>query len=1292
MKPVELEIFLQDGLTPGLEKASRSLEALSGTSRRAMSELNTRVRESKSLIRDMEGDIRKLERSLDSATPGTPQFGNLQSELAAARRALEEEQNALQEYQGKLERAMAARQQQGGSLRAQLRETREEIATLLLAYRSLTDAEKQTAQGRELARHIDELTEKAGELNDALADTSQAVTNAASDTRAFDQLAGGMQLVVDGFGLATAGAQALGLSEADLLEVQTRLQTALVASNALTSAQTNLQRQSALMQGVSAIQTKAAAAAENTRTWAVGRGVIATKAATVAQAAFNTVAKANPYVVLAAAVVTVVGALYAFAKGSSEAKKAEEERQAQMGKARQRQDEYRRVIVDTAGTQIASYLRLKSTWESLGDSFDKKRKFIHDTKDAWRSLGKEINTVNDMELMFRDHTKDMLNAIINRAQLKAYEARIQDVADQMVDDIEKHRTFKITKVESGVVSSSSTTMGRTSYSEAQHLTPQERQAVKGHITFSSSGMYGSESIDEEGARIINEMRRVQGNTAALQAQAQARQKAQEEIGRYVNEMSALNDRFDKIMESVPGRTVDPNSTSDRTPTPTSDPAKDSRIENERRVFEELQKLRWQNDQEEIDQMADSAEKRRQQIDLDYKKELAEVEKQRQAFAAANAEAGTEGLNAAGLTKDQQKEIDRANRLAVESRYRALQEISGMENQHMAEYLMKYGTFQQKREATALEYDRKIAEAPDEWSRKALEKEKANALQKIGVEELKESMDWESVFGDLDKVSTDGLKNLREQLKEYISTQKDLSPDVLKELVQAVDSIDAKVNERNPFTHLRTSINSLSTASKELKTAQDAYNKALENGTEEEKKNAQATLNAARNAKQKALADATKALHDSVGKVKEYLGVAEDLMGLVGQFGIDPPQWLEGYLKGTAQILEGLESIDLTKPMSVVSGGIKALGGAVQQVISLGGLINWNGSNADQVRGTIDRLTERNTLLQGAIENLTGVIKASKGTQSVEAYRRARDLQQETNDNYLSMAMAQAGYHNAHHSWNYYWEGFSQEQINRLSGQINRQWDGNIWSLSPEEMQMLRSNVDMWQQILDTGEGGYGERVGAALTAYMDQAGKLEELTNQLHEGLTGMSFDSMYDSFVDRLMDMELKAEDVADDISEYFMRAWLSNKVGELFADDLEKWWHKFGESMEDGGLDAGEIDELSEEYMGFVERAIQLRDQLAAATGYDPNKNDGSGQSGRPGNFNAMSQDQGTKLEGLFVSVREHVANIDTAVEDVVEKMNRAESYLAEIADNTKSNAKSAEEIRDMIKQMLRDGIKLN
>ena len=109
----------------------------------------------------------------------------------------------------------------------------------------------------------------------------------------------------------------------------------------------------------------------------------------------------------------------------------------------------------------------------------------------------------------------------------------------------------------------------------------------------------------------------------------------------------------------------------------------------------------------------------------------------------------------------------------------------------------------------------------------------------------------------------------------------------------------------------------------------------------------------------------------------------------------------------------------------------------------------------------------------------------------------------------------------------------------------------------------------------------------------------------------------------------------------------------------------------------------------MRYVDEATRLRDNLAAATGYDSIGEKGTGQSGKAGGFSAMSQDQGTKLEGLFVSVQGHVANIDTTTEDVAAKMKAAESYLARIEENTRNNAVSAAEIKDLLQKIARDGI---
>lgn len=388
--------------------------------------------------------------------------------------------------------------------------------------------------------------------------------------------------------------------------------------------------------------------------------------------------------------------------------------------------------------------------------------------------------------------------------------------------------------------------------------------------------------------------------------------------------------------------------------------------------------------------------------------------------------------------------------------------------------------------------------------------------------------------------------------------------------------------------------------------------------------------------------------------------------------------------------------------NILSGDLfKQIGGSL--VNGIGGLLNtvsfggFNklfgiGGNAKEVQAAIDHLTDRNEKLQTSIEDLTDTIKASKGTKSVEAYRDAYKYQKETNANYLQIAQEQARYSGSHHSWNYYWGGFSQAQIDKLSGQIGRQWDGNLWSLSPEEMKALRSNVDMWTQIQNTGKGGYGGRLTEKLDDYIDQAGKLEELTDQLYEGLTGISFDSMYSSFIDNLMNMKYGAKDAAEDISEYFMRAMLSNKIGELYNDKLKSWWEKFGKAMEDNDLTEAERNSLTDEYMQYVEEAMKLRDKLAAATGYDKVQEEGTVQTGNPGAFTAITQEQGTKLEGMFTGGLRHWASMDSGIENVAEKMSAAEGYLAKIEEHTRLGTACLGEIKEDIRTIKRDGIKFN
>lgn len=612
-----------------------------------------------------------------------------------------------------------------------------------------------------------------------------------------------------------------------------------------------------------------------------------------------------------------------------------------------------------------------------------------------------------------------------------------------------------------------------------------------------------------------------------------------------------------------------------------------------------------------------------------------------------------------------------------------------------------------------------------------------------LEKAKEYVQTEA-FRNSDAASQETLLSAIRQMEQQIGSAGEAS----------FRKLGADLNAyRDRLSALGTAQDAYKESYRQLTAAQQAYLQAVEGGTEAEREAAEAALHAAEQQEaasaasmdtleqgaeeaRRAMSETATTLRDGMDGVVDGLrqlasgsvsGAYEGLITL-GNSADKIGGKLGDAMGSVADALEDMpivgwiaEIVDLLKDgiSVVVEGLLDAVFGAVSGILddvlsgdlaatfwksvvdgvagifdalTWGGFTSWfDTSNAKEVQATIDRLTERNELLQGAVEDLTDELKASKGTKSVAAYRDAYQYQQETNANLLQMAQAQAGYHGSHHSWNYYWGGFSEAQIAKLGSQIGRQWNGDLWDLSPEEMKVLRSNVDMWEQIRSSGKGGYGESVADRLDDYIEQAGKLEELTDQLYAGLTGITFDGLYDSFVDQLMDMDATAEDFADNVSEYFMRAMLSNQIGELYSDKLKEWWGKFGKAMEDNDLTEAERKALQDEYMGYVEEAMKLRDDLAKATGYDKASEGGTKQSAKAGGFTAMTQDQGTKLEGLFTSGLQHWSSMDSRLENVVEKMSTAEGHLARIEEHTGKSAARLEDIADGVARMLRDGVKV-
>ena len=1053
-------------------------------------------------------------------------------------------------------------------------------------------------------------------------------------------------------------------------------------------------------------------------------------------------------------------------------------------------EEWTKSVASTAGSQIAAYRRLSREYDALGDNLSAKQKFIRENQDAFHALGFSVNGVTDAENLFVRNTDAVVGAIVSRARAAAYEENITKAQQRYIEQTEQNR---------GTVSGGG-------YYKVAHagknwmstgIVPEELRDLQEGLDYTreASQTVVSYTLTAAGAAKLN----ARNSREAAQRLKANNERAKRELDKVVEEsVKGIEEQTQAANAALSGLGVKAYDSAGRPQETAAQSARqeaDERKAAKKELATDLLALERQNQDDELDLMDEGTEKKLAQIDADYAKRKAEIEKQAAGLAVANRKAGETDVNAIGLTGEQQEAVDRANLLNEEKRKAAVQSVYAAEAAAMRDYLKQYGTYQQQKLAIAEDYAERIRKAQNEGERLTLTAERDHALQQVEADAISRQIDWGSVFGEFGAMFRDELQPTLDRLRQMAGSeafrQSSLEDQqLLYRLIEKLEQSGA-VWDGDIFKRVSDDINAYQDAMRRYMEAQERERAATEALT--------AAKERLREAEASGDGDAVSAATDSVAAAQEAFDTASvdvrafgsevqqataDLQAssqkAVGMFqGLEAG--LQGLSSGSLQgVGQGLMQLDklfgggaltreagnalakgfqsllgkdseaarsLTEALGdtgmagqiisavlgildmLAEGGVSGIVtslqdtvlGAVEGILDdllsgdiimkplenvlghVSGILDTvtfggfgklvdkiSGSNAREVQASIDRLTERNEMLQQSIEDLTDTIKGGEGRKSVAAYQQAYDYQAEQNANYLAIAQAQAGYHGSHHSWNYYWAGFSREQIDKLSQQIGRQWDGDLWSLTPEEMKMLRANVDLWKQIQDTGKGGYGDRLTEKLDDYIDQAGKLEELEEQLNESLTQISFDSLYDSFIDTLMDMDASAEDIAGNVGEYFMRALLANQIGEQYKERLQAWYEDFAERMKDNDLSEEDIAALTDSYGAIVEDAVALRDQLAAATGYDGEAG-GTSQSGKAGSFNAMSQEQGTKLEGLFTSGQMHWASIDEQMQDVSEQMAGAVDHLRRIEENTGSSARHLGEIKEDIKKILRDGLRV-
>ena len=449
---------------------------------------------------------------------------------------------------------------------------------------------------------------------------------------------------------------------------------------------------------------------------------------------------------------------------------------------------------------------------------------------------------------------------------------------------------------------------------------------------------------------------------------------------------------------------------------------------------------------------------------------------------------------------------------------------------------------------------------------------------------------------------------------------------------------------------------------------------------------------------------TTALGDS-GLAGEIISAILGVLDMLAQDGVGGivSNLVDTVLGSVGGVLDDIFSGGIiTKPLQSVVNGV----GNILNTLTFGGLGSWLGGNDKEVMETVDRLTESNEYLKDSIDGLTERIGKGDTTnrESMDYYNDARkaELEWEANQREIIKSLASAWTNTGYGflglggkgSFNKYapgsgWEGWDAftETLRRNGINITVNSTGDLWNLTPEQMALLRdSNPAEWQHLF-SGDGHKNPQ--DAVDEYIERAGTLNELTGALNEKLTGYSWDGFLDKYKEMIKDAETTTEDFADFIGDTVGNALIESFVNEELKDDIKELYDYIADAAADG-ISAEEKAKIEEMNEAIAKGAMSWRDAMVSA-GMIEDDGGGTTQSGKSGSFNAMGQEQGTKLEGMFTSGLMHWSSMDEQMQDVSSQMGTAVDHLRRIEENTGNSARHLGEIKEDIKKIIRDGLKM-
>lgn len=912
------------------------------------------------------------------------------------------------------------------------------------------------------------------------------------------------------------------------------------------------------------------------------------------------------------------------------------------------------------GDQIAKIRSLQEQWDHLGNNLKEKREFIKDNADEFRKLDVAIKDVDDAENLLVKNTPAFIEAMALRAQAAAaQELAAKEYARMLSAQADQKNAGKANVFQALYRGLFEVVANKGGKKEKDYFTAQINQAKEAGDVYTELGVKAEEAAKKilKAAGIDDYEKKDTGKSARD----------------YQDELADARIKAQQKLEAA-------------------------RIAVMKDGIEKRQKLAKQ----ELEETLAGINKQ----ERDTLKKMEEAEKKR------GVKSTPEEKKAVKTNAQQQRLV--AYQQYAKDLYAIDKEFQDKGLKSWIEYNKEYGTYQQKRTAIMKEYALKSSqEGLSEDDKKLLAKQRDEALSALDFTELKNVINWDVVFGNLERVTKQELQKVKKQIVSFRNSpefKKNATPEQIKVIEEALGKIDEEViNKGGLFGNLTESIRDYSEAVGELTEAQKAYDEAVrkygedsaeaetartnKNKAEAKVRNTEGNLETSKDKAVKNLttvADAMNQLGDADMSLASFGSAVGSLVDVLSESGSKIGGIIAAVLAIFDQIAEkGLVNFagDIVKSLGNAAA---RMWGGLANVLTLG-KFNIGGADYSDYNEMVDKYNKLNEIWDELIDKKKEYIEMAYGSEAAKVGQETLDLAQKSLETYKRLGKerlnsgASTGSHSigvrirnsmSQYEWDQ-WDEFARSigmDPNDIGYRMNE-----IFSLTADQLERLKEMApDFWAKLTAD------ESVAEYLDKIIEGGERIEEIQQQIQEQLTQVSFDSMRDAFYDTLLDMESDSQDFADDFSAYLQKAILMTNLTDAYDKRLQDWYDKFADYNKEGGINTDEYKELQEEWNKIVEDALGERDALKDIFGWTSSSS--STQEGRAGTITSMTEETAGRLEGIGNAMLDHVINIDNLISSTLEMMATAISRIAENSEYLKHLETIDEGIMD-----LRRGVKM-